>query len=81
MKCINLNHNDCKYLQEPNDPWFCLSCCNEVFPFEISANKNFLSMMMVNSSSTIIQNNDVDATNLNSTSPVLKYNTSLVSLF
>ena len=53
-KCNNLNHIDYKYLQGSNDLWFCISCCNEIFPFGTLANKNFLSMMMVNSSPTII---------------------------
>ena len=68
MKCNNLNHVDYKYLQGSNDPWFCNSCCNEIFPFGTLANKNFLSMMVVNSSPTTIKNNDVDATNVNRTS-------------
>ena len=72
MKCNNLNHIDCRYLQGSNDPWFCISCCNEIFPFGTLANKNVLSMMMVNSSPTTIKNNDVDATNTNSTCLVLK---------
>ena len=54
MKCNNLNHIDYKYLQGSNDPWFCISCCNEIFPFGTLGNKNFLSMMMVNSSPTAI---------------------------
>ena len=33
MKCNNLNHINYKYLQGSNDPWFCISCCNEIFPF------------------------------------------------
>ena len=78
MKCINLNHVDHKYLQGSNDPWFCISCCNEIFPF---ANKKFLSTMMVNSSPTTSKNNDVDATNINSTSLVLKTSANLSLLF
>ena len=54
MKCNNLNHIDYKYLQGSNDPWFCISYCNEIFPFGTLGNKNFLSMMMVNSSPTAI---------------------------
>ena len=81
MKCNNLNHIDYKYLQGSNDPWFCISCCNEIFPFGTLANKNFLSMMMVNSSPTTIKNNDVYATNINSTSLVLKHSLNLPLLF
>ena len=72
MKCNNLNHIDYKYNQVSNDPWFCISCCNETFPFGKLANKNFLSMMKVNSSPTTNKKNDVDATNTNSTTLVLK---------
>ena len=32
MKCNNLNRIDYEYLQGSNDPWFCISCCNEIFP-------------------------------------------------
>ena len=52
MKYNNLNHTDYKYLQGSNDTWFCISCCNEIIPFGTLANKNFLSMMMVNCSPT-----------------------------
>ena len=75
------NHIDYKYLQGSNDPWFYISCYNEIFPFGTLANKNFLFMIMVNSSPTTIKNNDVDATNVNSTSLVLKpANLSLYSI-
>ena len=33
IKCNNLNHIDYKYLQGSNDPWYCLSCCSNIFPF------------------------------------------------
>ena len=81
MKCNNLNNIDYKYLQGSNDPWFSISSCNEIFPFGTLANNNFLSMMMVNSSPTTIKNNDVDATNINSTSLVLKPSANLSLLF
>ena len=81
MKCNNLNHIDYKYLQGSNDPWFCISCCNEIFPFGTLANKNFLSMMMLNYSPTTVKNNDVYATNINSTSLVLKPSGNLSLLF
>ena len=32
-KCNKLNHIDYKYLQGSNDPWYCLSCCSNIFPF------------------------------------------------
>ena len=68
MKCNSLNHTDYKYLQGSNDPCFCTSCCNEIFPFGTLANKNFLSVMMVNSSPSTIKSNDVDTADINSTS-------------
>ena len=56
MKCNNQNHIDHKNLQGSNYPWFCISCCNEIFSFETLANKKILSMM-VNSSATAIASN------------------------
>ena len=35
MKCNNLNHIACIYLQGSRHPWFCISCYNEIFPFGI----------------------------------------------
>ena len=81
MKRNNLNHIDYKYLQGLNDPWFCISCCNEIFPFGTLANKTFLSMMMLNSSPTTSKNNDADPSNINSTSLALKPSANLSLLF
>ena len=81
IRCNNLNHIDSKYLQGSNDPCFCITCCNEIFPFGTLRNKNILSMMMVNSSPTAIKNNDADATNVNSTSLRLKPSANLSLLF
>ena len=39
MEC-DLIHIDYKYLQGTNNPSFCTSCCNEIFPFG-TANKIF----------------------------------------
>ena len=33
IKCNDLNYIDCKLLQNSNDPWFCISCCMEIFRF------------------------------------------------
>ena len=44
IKCNNLNHIDYKYLQGSNDPWSCILCCDETFPFRTLTNKNFLSL-------------------------------------
>ena len=81
MDCNNLNHIDYKYLQGSIDIWLSISCCNEIFPFGKLGDKNFLSMMIVNSNPTAIKNNDVDATNINGTSLVLKSSTNLSLLF
>ena len=81
MRCNNLIHIDDKYIQRSSNHWFCILCYNEIFPFGTLANKNFLSMMMVNSSSTTIKNNDVDANNTNRTSLVLKPSVSVSLLF
>ena len=43
IKCNKLNHIDYKYLQGSNDPWYCISCCDEILPFGTLTNKNFLS--------------------------------------
>ena len=53
MKCDNLNHIDYKYLQGSSDSWFCISCCNDIFPFGILTNKNFLSTISNCNPSTI----------------------------
>ena len=45
IKCNKLNHIDYKYLQGSNDPWYCISCCDEILPFGTLTNKNFLSMV------------------------------------
>ena len=81
MKCNNLNHIDYKYLQGSNDPWFCILCCNEIFPFGTLGSKNLVPMMMLNSNPNNIKNNDVDATNINSTSLVLTFSANLSLLF
>ena len=43
IKCNDLNYIDYKFLQNSNDPWFCISCCSEIFPFSTVKNKNFIS--------------------------------------
>ena len=43
IKCNDLNFIDYKFLQNSNDPWFCISCCSEIFPFSTVKNKNFIS--------------------------------------
>ena len=43
IKCNDLNYIDYEFLQNSNDPWFCISLCSEVFPFNTVKNKNFIS--------------------------------------
>ena len=43
IKCGVLDYIDYKFLQNSNDPWFCISCCSETFPFSVVKNKNFIS--------------------------------------
>ena len=45
IECNKLNHIDYKYLQEFNDLWYCISCCDEILPFGTLTNKN---LTMVN---------------------------------
>ena len=45
IKCNKLSHIDYKYLQGSNDPWYCISCCDEILPFGTLTNKNFLSLV------------------------------------
>ena len=46
IKCSGLNYIDYKFLQNSNDPWFCISWCSEIFPFSTVKNKN-LSLISV----------------------------------
>ena len=40
MKCNKLNHIDYKCHQGSNEPWYCLSCCSNIFPFGTLTNKD-----------------------------------------
>ena len=46
IKCNGLNYIDYKFLPNFNYPWFCISCCREIFPFSTVKNKN-LSLISV----------------------------------
>ena len=74
IKC-NLNFIDCQYLNGNDDPWFCLKCNTELFPFGTLNNKTF--NQYINSSN--IQNKDIDEDN--SSNLVLKPPPNLNSLF
>ena len=55
IKCNDLNYNDYKFLQNSNDPWFCISCCSENFPFN--------TVKITNSVSTFYDSNSKSKTN------------------
>ena len=41
-KCNNLNYLDYSYLQNCDESWYCIECCNTIFPFNsLTSNKNF----------------------------------------
>ena len=46
IKCNDLNYIDYKLLQNSNDPWFCISCCTEIFLF-CTVKKKLLSLISV----------------------------------
>ena len=66
---------DYQYLKGNDDPWFCLKCNTELFPFGTLNNKTF--NQYINSSN--IQNKDIDQDN--SCNLVLKPPPNLKSLF
>ena len=46
MTCNQLNYVDYKHLQSSSDPWFCISCCSDIFPFGSLNNKLFYSSVI-----------------------------------
>ena len=41
INCNNLDYTDYKFLQNSNDPWYCILCCSQIFPFNsMKSNKN-----------------------------------------
>ena len=75
IKCNNLNFIDYQYLHGNDNPWFCLRCNSELFPFITLNNKTF--NQYINSSN--IRNNDNDDDN--SSNLVLKPLPNLNTLF
>ena len=57
IKCNHLNYMDYKYLQGCNEPWYCLSCSNTVFPFGNLNNQNFLNFIGNNTITSSETNN------------------------
>ena len=43
IECNHLDYIDYKYFQGSNDPWFCATCCNAIFPCASLNNNCFLS--------------------------------------
>ena len=59
IKCNDLNFLDLQYLNGNDDPWFCLKCSTELFPFDTLNNKIF--NQYINNKN--IQNKDIDQDN------------------
>ena len=58
IKCNNLNYLDYRYLQNCGESWYCIECCNTIFPFNSpSSNKKCLPCC-TNTDSNIIQRKD-----------------------
>ena len=58
IKCNHLNYMDYKYLQGCNEPWYCLSCSNTLFPFGNLNNQNFLNFTGNNDTITSSETNN-----------------------
>ena len=67
--CNKLNRNDYKYLLGSNDPWYCFSCCSNIFPFRTQTNKDFISSITTTNSFSQITNSSNDKESLLSVKP------------
>ena len=74
IKCNNLNYIDYRYLSGNGDPWFCLKCNCQFFPFGTLDNKKLMHHALNNSK--MKNDNKIEFNNL-----VLKPPPSLSSLF
>ena len=61
IKCNHLNYMDYKYLQGCNEPWYCLSCSNTLFPFGNLNNQNFLNFIANNDIITTSKTNNLNS--------------------
>ena len=52
---------DYKYLQGCNEPWYCLSCSNTLFPFGNLNNQNFLNFIGNNDTVTSSETNNLNS--------------------
>ena len=60
INCNNLNYMDYKFFPNSNDPWYCILCCIQIFPFNsMKSNKN-ISICVSN----FYNNNKPDKTNI-----------------
>ena len=46
--CNNLNYVDYKFLQNSNDPWYCILCCSQIFQCNSLENNKNVSMCVSN---------------------------------
>ena len=74
IKCNHLNHNDKKYLQDFNEPWYCLSCINMHFPLVNSSSQKWVAFISNNSKQSLILKRPPDLAlfKTNLTMPYLK---------
>ena len=56
IKCNNLNYVDYKCFSGNGDPWFCLKCNSQLFPFGTLDNKKF--MLHIHNSSNMKNDNE-----------------------
>ena len=65
IKCNHLNYMDYKYLLGCNEPWYCLSCSNTLFPLGNLSNQNFLNFnLLLNQFNNAIPENHSDPENV-----------------
>ena len=65
--CNNLNYIYCKFPQNPNDPWYCILCFSQVFPFSSMKSDKNLPMCVSN-----VHNNNKPVKTVNNKSPLLE---------
>ena len=61
-KCNDLNYIGYKYLSANGDPWFCLQCNSQLFPFGNLDNKKFMQHTL--NSSNMKNDNKIEFNNL-----------------
>ena len=61
IKSNHLNYMDYRYVQGCNEPWYCLSCSNTLFPFGNLNNQNFLNFIDNNDTITSSERNNLNS--------------------